>query len=782
MSMPNFFDMTDEAEKIDDTIHNLISITEDTLSENKAIFVEEDDGVLKYQPKEILKSDISDLSIEGDNNQFLLSDGANWAKSSGIFYGEIEKALFEDTRFQLTPATTEYFKIAPSDDVLGNVVISQILIKETDGETETTVYNLGTDDNLEDILTNENAVLKVILPEDKTMEQCCSVDTGNRTITLLNWSSWFRQTSLGINSSLFDNTKQYKIYITSDRTLSLYCKDVLMKKGDSFIFETDKCFKEKSITDLGNFSLNQFAIKKSGDTGYHFAISDTSRLTVHDDSKADITRGATLFMHGAATLEIDDGENRYTGSAAGSSSSSIAALRLHDKAVFDMSQGAWLKMDGASSFIMSQEGYWKVIDSAKGILEGTSFFKLYPDNNYSPYFALGGGAVFLINADDDSANKASAMVLDPDGLIYISDGGSGVNSSDSPVVDYSALGRNPSTMAPANKSTSIKISGETYLNIDTESGASTYIKISGDNNPTSQVSNSQVCLILTGNVFNQMSGNAHSEMHNDSKFIMRGAKTTSHWNGTSYDIEPVQQGTNGPILGMYGKPTVTIGGYIDEPLLKSRVVNVTITDPDISTAPTSYADLSAAGKAIVFGYVSGPENTVTAITITSSTANTNGGYDVTIGTISYSQHPVTTTAEYNGTRTTLVYSETGTVPATFADLSSESIEKIKTELGFTKCVTDIELISGTIGTVTTYSYRAIVTIEDLVYTCTANQASFFLPKQEDNPRVAILNNADIKIYDDFSIEANQNGITFSDGANSESFTIEELTALKALLI
>lgn len=203
MSTPNFFDMTDEAGKIDDTIHNLISITEDTLSENKAIFVEEDDGVLKYRPKEILKSDISDLSIEGDNNQFLLSDGANWAKSSGIFYGEIEKALFEDTRFQLTPATTEYFKIVPPDDVLGNVVISQILIKETDGETETTVYNLGTDDNLEDILTNENAVLKVILPEDQTMEQCCSVDTGNRTITLLHWSR-IRQTSLGINSSLFD--------------------------------------------------------------------------------------------------------------------------------------------------------------------------------------------------------------------------------------------------------------------------------------------------------------------------------------------------------------------------------------------------------------------------------------------------------------------------------------------------------------------------------------------------------------------------------------------------
>ena len=779
MSIPNFFDLTDGADAIDKVLHNFIEVLADAASEDKAIFIEDVDGELKYIARLIDRTDLSNGTIDGEDNQILLSDGSGWAKNSGLLYQESSVDFFEDTRFSPTLVTPTYFSVKGRGWF--DITILQFIVTEIGEDSETVLYDMSTDDNLDGILTGTNEFLTGVPDGERTLADSFVIDTTNHTILLDSLSGSIGQ--IGIKNSIFDSSKRYRIEISTSRnSCDFYCGNTIIDSGGVFLFDTAvSASKIRTLYSPNNSIDKQFIIKNgdSLDNSYYFTMSGTSRFTLHDNSKADITKGATLFMHGAATLEIDDGENRYTGPAAGSSSSSIAALRLHDKAVFDMSQGAWLKMAGTSSFIV----------------EGTSFFKLGPDNNYSPYFGLGGGAVFLINADYGSANKASAMVLNPDGLIYISDGGSGADSSNRPDVDYSALGRNPSTMAPANHhSTSIKISGETYLNIDTESGASTYIKISGDNNPTSQVSNSQVCLILTGNVFNQMSGNAHSEMHDSSKFIMRGVKTEPYWYGApAWVAEPVEQGTgltplsNGPILGMYGKSVVTIGSFKDGEKSLTKNIRSIIVDPDATEAPTSYETLSETGKQAVFNLVSSPENTITGATITSTTVNPDGGFNVRIGRVSYTQHPVLETEDFSGTRTSLTYTDqyTTETPATVADLTEQSKQQVISALGFSRFVTNVVFTGGAI----TRNGNSF-TISNLTYTCTAIPATYHLPKQEDYPYVEILDNAQLKLFnnanltleDDFTIQAGSNGIVFSDGANSESFTIEELTALKALLI
>lgn len=782
MSIPNFFDLTDEAQSIDKVLHDFIEVISDVDSENKAVFIENTNGELKYIARLIDRTDLINGTIAGENNQFLLSDGEGWAKSSGLLYQESSVDFFDDPRFSTESATPTYFSVKAPSNL--NTTFLQIIVTEIGANSEETVlYDMSTDENLSDILTGTNEYLTGIPREGETLENCFIINTVDHTIVSNRASC-----AIGIQSSLFDSSKRYRIEIsTSSNDCIFYCCGVVIKnEASSLVFDTAtiSALKIKTLFSPEDSIDGQFVIKKGNsiNDSYYFTMSGTTRFTMHDNSKMDITKGATVFLHGSTTLQLDDGLGAYTGPVAHSSYYSDSGIFLHDKAIIDMSQGSWLKINGAAAINMTSAGSLKISDNAKEILEGDSVLKLSPDNGYSPYFSLGGGAIFVMNADRDFANKASAMFLEPDGLTYISDGASGVTESYAPNVDYSSLNREPETMFPGNKSTAIKIAGETYIDIDTESGASTYIKISGDNNSSSsQQYNSQACLILTGNIFQQMSGNAHSEMHNDSKFIMRGTKTTPYWKGEGYISEPVQQGVNGPILGMYGKPTVTIGSYSDEVLELSVYINKTITDPDITAAPSSYEDLSEAGKAIVFGYVSGPENTVTSITINSSVANPNGGYDIAIGTVYYSQHPVTITTPYSGTRNSVTYSEAGTAPASFEEISAESLEKIKVLLGFTSCVSDLVLTGGTIGPVNSNYFGTTVTVENLTYTCTANPASFLLPKQEDNPRVAILNNADVLISDSFSITANQDGISFSDGTNSESFTIAELTALKALL-
>lgn len=103
-------------------------------------------------------------------------------------------------------------------------------------------------------------------------------------------------------------------------------------------------------------------------------------------------------------------------------------------------------------------------------------------------------------------------------------------------------------LVPQNNIPRFKIANETMIVIDaqTDRGAN-YIRI-GAEDKTLQ-------LLLLGNIFQQMTGNAHSEIHDNSKFIMRGPSEVP-WVGEDNGhcgenwITPIKP-TNSPVLGLY---------------------------------------------------------------------------------------------------------------------------------------------------------------------------------------------------------------------------------------
>lgn len=566
--------------------------------------------------------------------------------------------------------------------------------------------------------------------------------------------------------------------------------------------------------------------------GYHFAISDTSRLTVHGDSKVDITGnpevfihdnskvhitgGASIFIHDKCTFSMDNAgsHNPYTGPVRGYSSDFGApTFNMHDMAVCTMAKGSLLNLNDTAAIVAQGNSCLSMSDTSTHILSGNSAIVMQQGNflggsSYSPAIIMQGGATIVMNSRDE--DYAPAFILDPNKFTFMSDGGGG-NSYDNSLENNTIHNITPINIAhvsntrwdsvnrgmnltPANRSTSIEVADETYINIDAADGeASTYIRIGGAP-VTGNTNASQLQLILTGNIFQQMSGNAHSEMHDSSKFIMRGVKTEPYWYGApAWVAEPVEQGTgltplsNGPILGMYGKSVVTIGSFKDGEKSLTKYIDSIIVDPDATEAPTSYETLSETGKQAIFNLVSSPENTITGATITSTTVNPDGGFNVCIGTVSYTQYPVLETEDFSGTRTSLTYIDqyTTETPATVADLTEQSKQQVISALDFSRFVTNVVFTGGAIT-----RNGVSFTISNLTYTCTAIPATYHLPKQEDYPYVEILDNAQLKLFnnasltleDDFTIQAGSNGIVFSDGMNSESFTIEELTALKALLI
>jgi hypothetical protein len=165
---------------------------------------------------------------------------------------------------------------------------------------------------------------------------------------------------------------------------------------------------------------------------------------------------------------------------------------------------------------------------------------------------MNGGGTIIFNANEVGNIKYDPLLLaSPNSFIFNGQGATGRVGNKPSITNWNFDGQY--SLKPENRNPRIQIADETMIIVDAARGSgANYIKIGAGEDQLLQ-------LHLTGNIFQQMSGNAHSEIHDDSKLIMRGPLGSNQpWlDGVQYGghcdrdwRRPILQ-DNSPVLGMY---------------------------------------------------------------------------------------------------------------------------------------------------------------------------------------------------------------------------------------
>lgn len=420
-------------------------------------------------------------------------------------------------------------------------------------------------------------------------------------------------------------------------------------------------------------------------------------------------------------------------------------FHMHDKTYFSMSGGSSLVLNDTATSILNGNSYFKMDNDAKAYFNDGFFAMNAKHSSYStdplqPCLSIQGGSQLIMNGgmpDSSYINNTldPALVMDPNGFLYVGQGSEGWNGSSNIIFGHPS----PNDLVPTNKNPRIKISDETVILIDgngtNAAPGSNFIKIGGNNG-------GQVQVFLTNNIFQQMSGNAHSEMHDDSKLIMRGNYEQAPWYDHVEDSDnniieesrrPVQQGDNGPIVGLYDNPVVMIRGtwedveYITLTKTNSYVINIT-NSTDYNTLKTEFSALSSEQR-----------------TLNNFTESSQNLLKNLISTYFLNQYQLT--------------------------IKEEDI---------IDCV-----INGFYTSPNRFSFKNLEYIAEYK----PENWSPHLEEKENNPYIEIIESSKVKLSghakveltENFSISTDENGFNFSDGTSSVSFTLTELQNLKALL-
>jgi len=286
-------------------------------------------------------------------------------------------------------------------------------------------------------------------------------------------------------------------------------------------------------------------------------------------------------------------------------------------------------------------------------------------------------------------------------------------------------------LVPENNNPRFKIANESMIVIDTDSNnGANYIRIGA--------ADKLLQIIKMGNIFEQMTGNAHSEMHDDSCFIMRGTTTKvpwkegmkpDQWTKTHLDkswYRPITT-DNGPLFSMYDKSQFIMRGnwdYSEEYSIYSS--NFTFIDENIEIAPTSIETMTEETKKKFFNAINKIKLDAGEYTLYN---NLKDAYD----------------------------EETGELLTTISSTSNPD--------------------GGLSLTISKFKYNSV-----------PENWNEFLEKVEGQSLLEVIENAEVRIkgdsvfkMNDFSIVATSEGISFGNGEDSVIFSIDELKKLKTFL-
>lgn len=390
-------------------------------------------------------------------------------------------------------------------------------------------------------------------------------------------------------------------------------------------------------------------------------ISDSSLDIIGNDQHTEVT------IKDGAQLYMDNetqsnGTKRYTGPNAIGGSQVAPFIYMHDKAGVLMDKGSILHMS----------------DTAKIDMNGT------------------GRIVF--NGNEANHNYGPTLVMDPKGIVFTSE-------SDS-LYDFPSFDN--------FYGTNIQIRDNNYIVMDGKGKTNITIHPDGTNT-----------ILFNNNMFLQMTGNAHSEMHDNSCLIMRGPKNNSKVDGSSDNYSEnthlnkewvtTIKADGSPVIGMYDISQFTMRGRWN-PITTDRVY---LTNAELENIWTDF-----------------DKNAVDTYTI--------------------------------------------------ANLPETVKNYILSKKDYLKDIEDLydESNSNLLKTKFTYSnYSNTLSITNIKATLDLE-----IKKISGQPVLEIIDDSEVRIngnsvfkLNDFIIEANHDGINFSNGNDTVTFSITELQKLKELI-
>lgn len=237
--------------------------------------------------------------------------------------------------------------------------------------------------------------------------------------------------------------------------------------------------------------------------------------------------------------------------------------------------------------------------------------------------------------------------------------------------------------------------------------------------------------MMYGSSFTHHTGNAHEEMHDDSIFIMRGSNNNLPWKDYWMPSGVTEGDEGNSVFSKWARPNVPTNNSPAVMFYNGSILNM-IGD----YRPASFT-----------GYTYGR-----TLYITNSTSNLNVGDSIE------------------------------------GNLSAADLTKLNNELQLRiSYYSNVAYLSG--GVVKEKKGTTIV-VKDVMYTfdyqtdynnALTNGWSPYLTKQNNSPILEVTENSEVRFHEDFSIVANNTGITISNGTDTIDFSFAELQALKALV-
>lgn len=773
----------------------------------------------------VLETIDSDLpKINGNLGQLIMSDGNGWVKTSNLISSYDSSAketrigpFLSTNKFLITGSSTH-----PGDSATYNLSLSGRTNVAASGYS---ILNMSGSSSLK-MSDYSHAYFKNSGILQLSGKSNVSFDSNN--LTSLDGNTRFTMH----DNSAMDLTRDAQIFAHGPVQLHI---------DDGKYYSRITVYSRLYYSDIGGRpspDLTAEEIRTNAATSFSFSSSGYSSIEellaagyVLEENNS-FSKYSTYYYLSDTFVSVDMKSN-YSGYNSTESYLNGAAIRMHDKALLSMASGASIVAhdtpaiyfeDNARTYIRG-DSFLEINGTSKTYIRDEANINMYNaatltmqnEGGYDPCLCMNGGTILFNAGDKSKVPYDPYLIAEPNQITYIGQAASGVNKT-----SYYNYPKSPEFLTPkmvkfegsftftdpkatesvrwfedfteSNKEALISALRSSEYNIRTsvvqgsssvtskklDTGYSYTVSnfyygqggtnVFGDlnslvpenNNPRFRIANESMIIVDTysdsganyirigaadkllqiikmGNIFEQMTGNAHSEMHDNSCFIMRGGKTpTAPWaegmRPSAYTKthlnktwrRPIET-EDSPLLSLYDSSQFIMRGrwnyskdfsiYSDE---------FTFIDTEISEVPTSIASMTEATKEKFFnalnessfsGYGYSRYNnlrdvydveTGELLTTIITTENADGGFSISVSNFEYNDVP---------------------------EGWSESLKKIEGQ-------------------------SLLEVVEDA--------------------EVRISGNSILKM-NDFNIEATSEGISFGDGTEKVTFSIEELKKLKTFL-
>lgn len=826
----NYLDIAASGELVKKSIEEICHVISQNPEENSGKYFK-----LKYDTENehtneldrvsiVLETIDSDLpKINGNLGQLIMSDGNGWAKTSNLIssYDSSTKEtrigpFLSTNKFLITGSSTH-----PGDSSTYNLSLSGRTNIAASGYS---ILNMSGSSSLK-MSDYSHAYFKNSGILQLSGKSNVSFDSNN--LTSLDGNTRFTMH----DNSAMDLTRDAQIFAHGPVQLHI---------DDGKYYSRITVYSRLYYSDIGGRpspDLTAEEIRTNAATSFSFSNSGYSSIEellaagyVLEENNS-FSKYSTYYYLSDTFVSVDMKSN-YSGYNSTESYLNGAAIRMHDKALLSMGSGASIVAhdtpaiyfeDNARTYIRG-DSFLEINGTSKTYIRDNANINMYNNatltlqNNstYDPCLCMNGGTILFNANDNGNIPYDPYLIAEPNQITYIGQAATGVNktsyynSPKSPAFftpkmikfegsftftdskatesvrrfddftdsnrtalisalraagygDYNTIVKGSSSvtstklekgysytvsnfyysqggtdvfgdlmdLVPENNNPRFRIANESMIVVDTSSGSgANYIRIGA--------ADKLLQIIKMGNIFEQMTGNAHSEMHDNSCFIMRGKTTTVPWaegmrpstyTKTHLDKtwrRPIET-EDSPLLSLYDSSQFIMRGrwnYSKDFSIYSNTF--TFIDTEISEPPTSIASMAEGTKEKFFNTLN--ESSFSGYGY-SRYNNLRDAYDVETGELLTTI--ITTENADGGFSISVSNFEYNDVPEGW----SESLKKIEGQ-------------------------SLLEVVEDA--------------------EVRISGNSILKM-NDFNIEATSEGISFGDGTEKVTFSIEELKKLKTFL-